>query len=55
MKVLAFDQSTNVTGYSIWESGELGDYGVIDLHKIKDTGARFYMMVKEIREVINKR
>lgn len=55
MKVLAFDQSTNVTGYSIWESGKLCDYGVIDLHKVKDTGARFYMMVKEIREVINKR
>lgn len=55
MKVLAFDQSTNVTGYSIWESGKLCDYGVIDLHKVKDTGTRFYMMVKEIREVINKR
>ena len=37
MKILAFDQSTNLTGYSFFDGNEYIESGVIDKHKIKDT------------------
>lgn len=52
MRVLAFDQSTRVTGYSIFDDGNYVDSGVIDLHKIKDTDERSKQMAVEICRTI---
>ena len=40
MKVIAFDQSTRVTGFSIFVDGQYFRSGVINLAKIKDTEER---------------
>ena len=52
MKVLAFDQSTRVTGYSVFEDGKYVKSGVIDLHKITDTDERSKQMGLEMCKVI---
>ncbi len=52
MIILAFDQSTRVTGWSVFEDGEYLKSGVIDLHKIKDTDERSKQMSVEICKTI---
>ena len=52
MKVLAFDQSTRVTGYSVFDDGKYVKSGVIDLHKITDTDERSKQMGLEMCKVI---
>ena len=52
MRILAFDQSTRVTGYSVFEDGRYIRSGVIDLHKIKDTDERSKQMSVEICNTI---
>lgn len=44
MVVLAFDQSTNKSGYSVYNNGKLIDYGLIDKHKIKNSYNRLVQM-----------
>lgn len=53
MNILVFDQSTTVTGFSIWQDGGLQEYGVIDLHRNADADERFMQMVTEIARVVN--
>lgn len=54
MVILAFDQSTNVTGYCLTKDGQYIESGVIDKHKNKDTDARIAEMglsiCKKIKE-----
>jgi Holliday junction resolvasome RuvABC endonuclease subunit len=52
MKILSMDQSTRVTGYSIFDDGNYVTSGVIDLHKIKDTEERSKQMAIEICNLI---
>ena len=52
MKVLSMDQSTRVTGWSIFEDGQYVTSGVIDLHKIRDTEERSKQMAVEICKLI---
>ena len=52
MRILAFDQSTRVTGFSVFEDGQYVKSGVIDLHKIKDTDERSKQMGLSICEII---
>lgn len=52
MRILAFDQSTRVTGYSIFDDGKYVKSGVIDLHKIKETEERSKQMSVEICKAI---
>ena len=52
MKVVALDQSTRITGYSLFDDGQYIKSGVIDLHKIKDTDERSKQMSVEICKVI---
>jgi Holliday junction resolvasome RuvABC endonuclease subunit len=52
MKILAFDQSTRVTGYSVFDDGQYVCSGVIDLHKITDTDERSKQMSVEICKTI---
>jgi Holliday junction resolvasome RuvABC endonuclease subunit len=54
MRVLAFDQSTRITGYSLFEDGQYVKSGVIDLHKITDTNERSKQMGLEICKVIEE-
>jgi Holliday junction resolvasome RuvABC endonuclease subunit len=44
MKILAFDQSTNLTGWSLFDNGQYVDSGVIDKHKVKDSDQRIAEM-----------
>ena len=52
MIILAFDQSTRITGWSVFENGQYSKSGVIDLHKITDTDERSKQMGVEICKVI---
>ena len=53
MKILAFDQSTKVTGWSVFVDGQYVDSGVIDLHLCKDaTEKRSTKMAVEICKLI---
>ena len=54
MIILAFDQSTRVTGWSVFENGQYSKSGVIDLHKITDTDERSKQMGIEICKVIEE-
>lgn len=53
-KILAFDQSTKISAYSIFIDGEYAEIGVIDLHKMKDTSERVRAMGVELCKVIEK-
>lgn len=53
-KVVAFDQSTKISAYSLWIDGEYVEVGVIDLHKIKDTSERIRAMGVELGKIIEK-
>lgn len=52
MRVLAFDQSTKVTGHSLFVDGQYVDSGVIDLSKNKNTEERSKQMGLAICQVI---
>ena len=53
-KILAFDQSTKISAYSIFIGGEYMEHGVIDLHKMKDTSERVRAMGVELCRTIEK-
>ena len=53
-KVLAFDQSTKITAYSLFIDGKYVEVGVIDLHKMKDTSERVRAMGVELCKTIEK-
>lgn len=40
MKLLALDQSSRITGFSIWEDDELVKSGTVDIGSISDLGER---------------
>jgi len=53
MKLLSFDQSTRVSGWSFFENGKYIESGIIDMNKSElDTGKRSFEMAKEIWKVI---
>lgn len=54
MKILAFDQSTKISAYSIFIDGEYVEHGVIDLHKMKGTSERVRAMGVELCNTIAK-
>ena len=54
MDVLAFDQSTKVSAYSLWIDGEYNTVGVIDLNKMKDTSERVRAMGVELCKTIER-
>ena len=53
-KVLAFDQSTKISAYSLFIDGEYIECGCIDLHKMKDTSERVRAMGVELCKTIEK-
>lgn len=54
MKILSFDQSTNLTGFSLFDNGDYVDSGVIDKHTIKDTDKRVAAMGLDICKKIKE-
>ncbi|MBQ0090676.1 MAG: crossover junction endodeoxyribonuclease RuvC [Prevotellaceae bacterium] len=54
MKILAFDQSTRVSGFGVIQDGVPIDSGVIDLHKITDTDERSRQMGVSLCEIIEQ-
>jgi Holliday junction resolvasome RuvABC endonuclease subunit len=54
MKILAWDQSTRVSGWSYFEDGQYVNSGIIDLHKITNTDERSRQMGVEICNTISK-
>ena len=48
MKILALDQSTRITGHSLFDDGTYVESGVIDKHKIGDADKRIAEMGLEI-------
>lgn len=52
MKILAFDQSTKITGWALYDDGVLSNYGKIDLHTIHDSQERSIVMGKEIIRLV---
>ena len=53
MKILSFDQSSNLTGYCLFD-GDIIDSGVIDKHKIKDRDIRIAEMSMAIYKKIDE-
>lgn len=55
MKVLALDQSTRVSGYTVFDNGEYVHSGMIDMSKSKlETGERSFEMAKSIWKIIKQ-
>lgn len=52
MTLCCLDQSTKLTGYSVWEDGKLVKHGVIDASYITDKNERTAKMYKSIRNLI---
>lgn len=54
-RVVAFDQSTRASGWSLFEGGEYVDSGLIDMSKSKlETDARSFEMAKALWKIIKK-
>ena len=53
-KVLAFDQSTKISAYSVFVDNKYVECNCIDLHKIKDTSERVRAMGVELCKIIDK-
>ena len=54
MRIFACDQSTNLTGISVFDNGVYVESGVIDKHKIKDTDKRIAEMGLDICKKIKE-
>jgi len=54
MKILAFDQSSNLSGFCLLDDDKLISSGVIDKHKIKDSDVRIAEMNVTICEKISE-
>lgn len=54
MKIIALDQSTTRTGFSVFVDGKYDHSGLIDKHKNKDLHSRFKEMYEDIYKTIEK-
>ena len=54
MRILAFDQSTNLTGWAVFDDDKYVDSGVIDRHAIKDIDKRVAVMGLDICKKIKE-
>lgn len=55
MKILALDQSTKHTGWSLWIDEQLIDYGVIDVDDNIPATERMKIMGEKVAAIIDKR
>jgi len=54
LRTLGFDQSTQKTGYALFNGPDLVRWGILDKHKEKDGNKRVPIMIAEIIKVIGK-
>lgn len=55
IKILCLDQATKISGYSVFEDGNLVDYGVVKIKKKENDGIeRIRLMNEEIIKLIKK-
>jgi crossover junction endodeoxyribonuclease RuvC len=54
MRVIAFDQATNITGWCVFDDKQLLDYGIIDTSKVKSIDEKISKQKKEIQKLIKK-
>lgn len=54
MKVMGIDQSTTLTGYSLFEDNKLIDYGVVNFKKVKNPTERIDLMKNWISDYIDE-
>jgi len=54
MRRVAFDQSTKVTGYSVFDEEKLVEYGVFDFSKEKESKGRLTHMLHSVYDLICK-
>lgn len=52
MKILALDQSSRITGWALFNEGQLIGYGKIDLSKETDIGERLHILRTSIQKMI---
>lgn len=52
MKILSFDQSTNLTGYAVFTNSKLKNFGLIDCHNLSGE-ERFKKMIMEVYALID--
>lgn len=52
MKILSFDQATNITGYAVFTNKKLKKFGLIDCHKLSGD-ERSKKMISEIYNIID--
>lgn len=53
IKILSIDQSTQISGYAIFDDGKIISHGYIDLHKFKDSDIRFEKMCTLLMKIIH--
>lgn len=54
MRIIAFDQATNITGWCIFDNKKLLNYGIIDTSKFKSVDEKISKQKKEIQKLIKK-
>lgn len=54
MKVLALDQSSRISGWSIFEGGQLKEYGKFNAEKAGEIPQRLAFIRKQVQELIEK-
>lgn len=54
MTVLALDQSSRITGWSIFEDGQLKEYGKFNAEKVGEIPQRLAFIRKQVQELIEK-
>lgn len=57
MRILCFDQATKISGYSLWDDGELIDHGVIDIKagRTESSNSRIRRMGCELTHLISEK
>lgn len=53
-KILSLDTSTKVTGYAVYNDGELVRYSSIDKSEIKDGDVRLRLMISELITLVER-
>ena len=54
MSILAFDQASNVSGWSLFDGNQYIDSGIVDCHTVKDSDIRIQKMGLELGAIIDK-
>ena len=53
MRILAFDQATQTTGWSLWVDGELTDFGKFS-YEVADIHKRIHRQVEQVKYLISE-